>query len=173
MLDLPPPIYRLCEQRQSEIAKPIDTKRQLALGHCTELANNVVCEGYKELVPLSFACKRFDFYWNQLIPIKIEVDGLIVKSLTFNKKKLSIFKNIEFGTKATVIVTNNTNNIRVPGFAVAIFDAENRLLGVASGGPRVGGIQPGQNAVFNLTFDNVVERITKGSYFYFSVELNS
>jgi hypothetical protein len=173
MLDSPPPIYHLCEQRQSDVVKVIDCKVPLAVEYRAKATGVLNSEANKQLKPLSFASQKFTFSWNQLIPLNVEVDGLIVQSIIFRKQKFNILKNIEFGTKGMITVTNQANNVRTPGFAVAVFDVENRLLGVASGGPKISGIKPGKSKTFDLAFDNVIEQITKGSYFYFSVELPS
>ena len=127
----------------------------------------------KELKPLSFLCERFPFHWNQLQPLNVVVDGLKVKSIYFNKRTVTLFKSAEFGTRAVIEVTNTASAKRVPGFAVAVFDAQNRLLGVASGGPKLGGIQPGDTESFDLNFHQVVERVPRADHFVLAVELTN
>lgn len=127
----------------------------------------------KELKPLSFLCERFPFHWNQLQPLNVVVDGLKVKSIYFNKRTVTLFKSAEFGTRAVIEVENTANATRVPGFALALFDAENRLLGVASGGPKLGGVRTGDTETFDLSFHQVVERIPRADHFYLTVELTN
>jgi hypothetical protein len=123
--------------------------------------------------PLSFYSQRFPFHWDQFMPLKAEVDGLRINSIFFNKRTMTLFKTAEFGTRAVIEVTNTASAKRVPGFAVAVFDAQNRLLGVASGGPKLGGIQPGDTESFDLNFHQVVERVPRADHFVLAVELTN
>ena len=123
--------------------------------------------------PLSYASGTFRFYWDATIPMSMEVDGLKVKEIYFNVRhsRYSWLKDAEFGTRAHVTVTNTSARPRVPGFAVAVLDADGNLLGVASGGTKVGTVEPGATEDFDLNFTQVKERLPKGATFLFSVEL--
>jgi len=107
------------------------------------------------------------------MPLNVELDGLKVNSIFFNKRTMTLFKSAEFGTRAVVEVTNTSGASRVPGFAVAVFDKENQLLGVASGGPRIGGVGAGQTETFTLSFSNVYERIPRADHYILTVELTN
>ena len=61
----------------------------------------------------------------------------------------------------------------MPGFAVAVFDAEDRLLGVASGGTKIGTVKPGETETFDLNFSYVTERMPLGAYAVLSLELRN
>ncbi|MDR3669414.1 MAG: hypothetical protein P4L36_01135 [Holophaga sp.] len=122
--------------------------------------------------PLSFFSQRFKFRWDQFLPLTASVDGLRINSIFFNKRTLGLFKSAEFGTRAVVDVTNTSSVTRTPGFAVAVFDAQDRLLGVASGGPKIGGVRAGETESFDLSFRQVVERIPRADHFVLSVELS-
>ncbi len=124
-----------------------------------------------DLKPLSFFSRQFKFRWDQFLPLTAEVDGLRINSIFFNKRTMSLFKGAEFGTRAVVDVTNTSSVTRTPGFAVAVFDADNRLLGVASGGPKIGGVRAGETESFELSFHQVVERIPRADHFILAVEL--
>jgi len=125
----------------------------------------------KQVDALSFFSQRFPFRWDQTIPLTINVDGLRVNSIYFNKRTLTLLKGTDFGTRAVVAVTNTAATTRTPGFAVAVFDAENRLVGVASGGPKIGGVPAGDTQEFSLSFSQVLERIPRGDHFVLTVEL--
>jgi hypothetical protein len=127
----------------------------------------------QDLKPLSFFSQEFKFRWDQFLPLGAEVDGLKVNSIFFNKRTISLLKGAEFGTRAVVDVTNTSSATRTPGFAVAVFDAENRLLGVASGGPKIGGVAAGTTESFTLSFGNVTERIPRADHFVLAVELTN
>ncbi|MBK8726388.1 MAG: hypothetical protein IPL96_10200 [Holophagaceae bacterium] len=123
--------------------------------------------------PLSFFSEKFAFAWDKTLPLAVEVDGLKVTSIFFNRReaKTGLFKGAEFGTRAQLEVTNQASKPRTPGFAVAVFDAEGRLLGAASGGTKVGTVKPGETETFDLNFVQVKERLPLGATFVLSVEL--
>jgi len=125
------------------------------------------------LKPLSFFSQRFDYKWDTMLPMNIEVDGLKVNTIFFNRRQIRSWplKGADFGARAQVEVTNTSKRARIPGFAVAVFDADNRLLGVGNGGAKVGSIDPGGTETFDLNFSRVSERLPLGAYFYLTVEL--
>jgi len=122
---------------------------------------------------LGFASKRFEYHWDRVIPLDLAVDDFVVKTIFFNRRELtkSFLKGAQFGTRAKVEVVNMSNKSKNPGFAVAIFDDQDNLIGVASGGSKIGMVKPGKTATFDLNFFQVKERIMRGSYFVISVEL--
>jgi len=128
----------------------------------------------QNLKPLSFHSQRFDYKWDTLLPVNYDVDGLKLTTIFFNRRQATTWplKGADFGARAQVEVTNTSKHPRVPGFAVAVFDSENRLLGVASGGAKVGNIGPGKTETFDLNFSKVTERLPLGAYFFLSVELS-
>jgi hypothetical protein len=126
--------------------------------------------------PLSFYSESFPFSWDRTIPLSINLDGMKVSSIFFNKRViekgfLELFKGAEFGTRAQVEVTNTGKYPKVPGFAVAVIDKDGRLLGVASGGTKVGTIKPGDTETFDLNFSQVKERLSAGDKFLLAIEL--
>lgn len=125
------------------------------------------------LKPLSFLSRQFKFHWDQLMPLDLQLDGLQIKSIYFNKRTMNLFRSAEFGTRAVVKVTNGASATRVAGFAVAVFDADNQLLGVASGGPKIGGVAAGDTDTYELSFHQVVERIPRADHFILAVELTN
>jgi hypothetical protein len=122
--------------------------------------------------PLSFFSQRFKFRWDQFLPLTAVVDSLKINSIFFNERSMSLFKGAKFGTRAVVDVTNTGSTSRKPGFAVAVFDAQDRLLGVASGGPTLGGVGAGETESFTLSFHDVMERIPRADHFILTVELS-
>jgi hypothetical protein len=128
--------------------------------------------------PLSFHSESLGFVWDRTIPLAISLDGLKVNSIFFNKRKVekgffSFLKDAEFGTRAQVEVTNTSKSPRVPGFAVAVLDKDGRLIGVASGGTRLGTIKPGETETFDLNFSQVKERLASGDRFLLAIELRN
>lgn len=123
--------------------------------------------------PLSFASGSFKFYWDTTLPVSLEADGLKVTQIYFNvrRSRYSWLKDAEFGARAHLTVTNTSARPRVPGFAVAVLDADGKLVGVASGGTKVGTVGPGETEEFDLNFTQVKERLPKGATFLLSIEL--
>ncbi|BDU75398.1 hypothetical protein [Mesoterricola sediminis] len=125
---------------------------------------------------LGFASFRLPYTWNAMIPIQgAEVDGLRIESIFFNKREANVWplRGADFGTRAQVKVTNTSSKNKIPGFAVAVFDAEDRLVGVATGGTKVGSVGAGTSETFDLNFHQVLERLPKGTTFVLSVELTN
>ena len=139
----------------------------------TEVVLQAPVNAVTEAKALSFSSQKFPFKWNLLLPLGTEVDGLKVNSIFFNKRafRSNLFKGADFGTRAQVEVTNTAKTARNPGFAVAVFDAEGRLLGVATGGTKFGQVSPGATETFDMSFHNVLERLPRGDHFFLSVEL--
>ncbi|WP_243317682.1 hypothetical protein [Geothrix paludis] len=127
---------------------------------------------------LSYFSESFPFAWDRVIPLSVNVDGLKVSSIFFNKRMVqpgffNILQGAEFGTRAQVEVTNTAKYPRIPGFAVAVLDKDGKLLGVASGGTKVGTIKPGETETFDLNFTQVKERLAKGDRFLLAIELRN
>ncbi|HJV39023.1 MAG TPA: hypothetical protein VJ528_09320 [Geothrix sp.] len=127
---------------------------------------------------LSYFSESFPFAWDRVIPLSVNVDGLKVSSIFFNRRVMqpgffNIMKGAEFGTRAQVEVTNTAKYPRIPGFAVAVLDKDGKLLGVASGGTKVGTVKPGETETFDLNFTQVKERLPKGDRFLLAIELRN
>ena len=128
--------------------------------------------------PLSFFSDSFGYAWDRIIPLSINLDGLKVNSIFFNKRAvksgvLSFLNDAEFGTRARVEVTNTSAKPKIPGFVVAVLDKEGRLIGAASGGTKVGTIKPGETETFDLNFSQVKERLALGDKFLLAIELRN
>ncbi len=128
--------------------------------------------------PLTFHSESLAFAWDRVIPLSVNLEGLKVTSIFFNKRVVErgffdLFNGAEFGTRAQVEVTNTSKYAKVPGFAVAVVDKDGRLLGVASGGTKVGTIKPGETETFDLNFTQVKERLSSGDKFFLAIELRN
>jgi len=123
--------------------------------------------------PLSFASQKANYDWDRVVPLDMAVDGLTVKSIFFNKRRIvkGPFKGATFGTRARVEVINTSDKPKNAGFAVAVFDDHDNLLGVASGGNVFGVVKSGRTTTFDMNFTQVKERLQRGAYFVVSVEL--
>ena len=71
---------------------------------------------------------------------------------------------------AEVAVSNTSADPRKVGLALALFDEEGRLLGVASGGSKLASIKPGRQKSFILIFDDVNMQAHRTTTFQVSME---
>ena len=128
----------------------------------------------EELKPLGFFSQKFPYKWDVLLPLKVDVDGLRLNTIFFNRREVNSWplKGAEFGTRAQIEVTNTAKKVRVPNFAVAVFDEEGRLLGVATGGSKISGVAPGETETFDLNFSRIIQRLPKGTNFVLSLEFS-
>jgi hypothetical protein len=122
---------------------------------------------------LSFFSGTFPFHWNTLQPLSVDVDGLKITSMAIGKRepKSKLLQGPNYGSRALIHVTNTSKKPRTPGFAIAVFDKEGRLLGAANGGTKIGTVKPGATESFDLAFFQVKDRLPKGDHYVLSVEL--
>jgi len=69
-----------------------------------------------------------------------------------------------------VSLSNTTASSLKAGVAIALFDAEGRLVAVASGGSRWAPIKPNRQKTFRLVFDNVNHEIFDTGTFQITIE---
>ena len=74
------------------------------------------------------------------------------------------------GPKVKVTISNLSDGSRKVGVAIAVADAENRLVAVASGGTKLFPLRAGRQIVYTLDIDGVMNELTHGSAFRISVE---
>jgi hypothetical protein len=73
-------------------------------------------------------------------------------------------------TAAQVAVSNTGASAQKVGVAIALFDDEGRLLGVASGGTSLVPIKAGRQKAYTLVFDNVNTQAHRATKFQLSLE---
>ena len=74
------------------------------------------------------------------------------------------------GPKVKVTVSNLSDGSRKIGLAIAVADAENRLVAVASGGTKLFPLRSGRQIVYTLDIDGVMNELAHGTAFRISVE---
>jgi hypothetical protein len=72
--------------------------------------------------------------------------------------------------KAVVKVVNGSTRQATAGIAVAVYDADFRLLGAGTTGTKVGTIDPGDSAEFTIDFDHVTERLEAATQFHIALQ---
>jgi hypothetical protein len=74
------------------------------------------------------------------------------------------------GPKVKVAVSNVGEASRRIGVALAVADAENRLVAVASGGTKLFPLRGGRQIVYTLDIDGVAGELANGTAFRISIE---
>lgn len=69
-----------------------------------------------------------------------------------------------------VAVSNGASTPRRVAIALALFDDEDRLLGVTSGGSRLSAVRPGRQRTFTLVVDGVYGSVHRATTFQISLE---
>jgi hypothetical protein len=72
--------------------------------------------------------------------------------------------------RADVAVSNTSSGPIKAGVAIALFDADGRLVGVASGGTQFLPVRAGRQKSYALTFDHVNGEVSKAKTFQISLE---
>ncbi len=72
--------------------------------------------------------------------------------------------------RSEVLISNTGEAPQRVGVAIALYDAEGILLGVASGGSALSRLKPGRQQSFKLVFDYVYAQIHRAATFQISVE---
>jgi hypothetical protein len=77
---------------------------------------------------------------------------------------------IKTGYKATVKVVNGSTKQAAVGVVVAVYDGSGKLVGAGSSGTRIGTIDPGDSADFEIEFNNVTERLEQATQFQIALQ---
>ena len=92
-----------------------------------------------------------------------------VRFLLPNKPKSGMIR-VGGLSKAEIAISNTGNESIKIGLAMALFDDNDRLLGVASGGSRFLSIKSNRQSTYTLVFDDVNSEIDEATSFQISVE---
>ena len=72
--------------------------------------------------------------------------------------------------RAEVAISNNGSKPMQVGIAMALFDEEGRLVGVASGGSKLLAIKPDRQSLYTLVVKDVNSRAHRASTFQITIE---
>lgn len=99
-------------------------------------------------------------------------DGLRVDSVEFKLAALvgDRTSRVSGLTAVQVKISNIAEKSRKAGVAVALFDDEGRLLGVASGGTSLVPLKSGRQKSYSLVFDDVNSEVHRATKFQISIE---
>jgi len=120
-----------------------------------------------------FLSKRFEFKAGVVLEIGVATaEGVRLDTVRFQVPTPVQGRHERSGglVKAEVTISNTASVPFRVGIAMALFDGEQRLLGVASGGTALIPIKPGRQKTFDLVFDDVNDRVHGATSFQISLE---
>jgi hypothetical protein len=114
--------------------------------------------------------KTYEFNAGAILEIGMPTDdGLRLESVRF---QMPTTTGVRTSSEATieVIVSNGSDRGKRVGIGVALFDAQGRLVGVASGGTRLVGLKAGRNKSYKLVFADLNVEAPRATTFQISLE---
>ena len=97
--------------------------------------------------------------------------GLRLDSVEFVRPKDDATQGGVFaGPKVKISISNLGTSAAKIGVAIAVTDADGRLVGVASGGTKLFPLRADRQIVYKLSIDGVRSELAKGTVFRISVE---
>ena len=115
--------------------------------------------------------KAYAFKPNTTLQVGAEMPGgLRLDSVEFVLPKEGVQGGTFDGPKVKVSISNLGTAAAKIGVAIAVTDADGRLVGVASGGTKLFPLRAGRQIVYTLSVDSVRAELSKGTVFRISVE---
>ena len=118
--------------------------------------------------------KAYAFKADTILEIGTEMPGgLRLDSVEFVLPKADANQGGTFGGPKVKIGVSNlgTNSVKI-GVAIAVTDADGRLVGVASGGTKLFPVRADRAIVYSLSITGVRSALAEGTVFRISVEPN-
>jgi hypothetical protein len=115
--------------------------------------------------------KAYAFKPDTLLEMGVEVPGgLRLDSVEFVLPKEGSPSGTFTGPKVKVSISNlGTSPVKI-GVAIAVTDADGKLLAVASGGTKLFPLRTDRQILYTLPIDNVRAELVKGTVFRISIE---
>ena len=122
--------------------------------------------------PATTGTTRIAFAAREWLDVDLDVHGVTVDRLKLHQpgKVKSLFTKHEEANRGKIAVTNTTDRAVHPAVAIAIFDAEGRLLASANTGKKVWAIKPGVTEELDIHFGGVFRYMERGAWIYITVE---
>ena len=122
--------------------------------------------------PATTGTTRVAFAAREWLDVDLDVHGVSVDRLKLHQpgKVKSLFTKHDEANRGRLAVTNSTDRNVHPAVAIAIFDAEGRLLASANTGKRIWAIKPGRTEELDIHFGGVFRYIGRGAFIYVTVE---
>ena len=106
---------------------------------------------------------------NKWLALDLAVTDVQVEQIKFHWP--STMMGIKTGYKATVRVKNGSVRQIGVALAVALYDKDARLLGAGTTATRLGTIDPGDTAEFDIEFNHTTQRLEQASQFHILLEI--
>jgi hypothetical protein len=111
---------------------------------------------------------RYRFEGNKWLALDLSVGDLRAEAIRFEWPATVL--RIKTAYKALVKITNGSSrNVRI-GLAVALYDADGKLIGAGTTGTTLGTVNPGDTAQFAIEFSHVSERLEQAAQFHIALE---
>lgn len=112
--------------------------------------------------------RSFRFEGNKWLKLDLEVAGVRADVIRFDWP--STMMGVKTGYKSTIkLVNGSTHQVRI-GLAVILYDADGRPVGAGTTGTKLGTIDPGDSAEFDVDFNYVTEKLEQSKQFSLVVE---
>ena len=117
--------------------------------------------------------KRYQFKAGVVLEMSVPTSGgLRLDTVTFEmpetvEGRLTVASGL---LRAQVVVSNLGADARKVGLAIALYDDEDRLLAVASGGSKLASIKPDRARTYSLVFEGVFAEALRATTFQISLE---
>ena len=118
----------------------------------------------------SLMSRTYKFKPDVVLDIGASQGGLRLDSVRFVLPSDKTLFRFGSGVRAEVNVSNLSSEPMKVGVAIALFDAEGRLLGVASGGSALLAIKSERQSTYTLSFKDVNDSAARATSFQISLE---
>ncbi len=112
---------------------------------------------------------RYKLEPNKWLALDLAVVDVQAEQIKFHWP--STLVGIKTGYKATVRVKNGSVRQIGVALAVALYDKDSRLIGAGTTSTRVGTIDPGDTAEFEVEFKHTTQRLEQASQFHILLEI--
>lgn len=111
---------------------------------------------------------RYRFEGNKWLALDLSVGDVRTDAIRFEWPATVL--RIKTAYKALVKVTNGSSRQVRIGIAIALYDADGKLVGAGTSGTTLGTVTPGDTAQFAVEFGNVTERLEQAAQFHLALE---
>jgi len=111
---------------------------------------------------------RYRFEGNKWLALDLAVGDVRAEAIRFEWPATIL--RIKTAYKGLAKVTNGSSRQVKIGVAIALYDADGRLIGAGTSGTTLGTVDPGDTAQFAIEFGNVTARLEQAAQFHIALE---
>jgi hypothetical protein len=111
---------------------------------------------------------RYRFEGNKWLALDLAVGDVRAEAIRFEWP--ATVMRIKTAYKGLAKITNGSSRQVRIGVAIALYDADGRLIGAGTSGTTLGTVDPGDTAQFAIEFGNVTERLEQAAQFHIALE---